>query len=82
MNNIPYFLSHLPIWKANAKDTVKITKRARAKEHQFDTVDKKTEEIVVKNALYVALNIVYRIDYEMLKRHAVRHVVKSYVIEH
>lgn len=42
MNNIPYFLSHLPIWKANAKDTVKITKRARAKEHQFDTVDKKT----------------------------------------
>lgn len=40
MNNIPYFLSHLPIWKANAKDTVKITKRTRVKEHQFDTVDK------------------------------------------
>ena len=28
MNNIPYFLSHLPIWKANPKDKVKITKRA------------------------------------------------------
>lgn len=27
MNNIPYFLSHLPIWKANVKDTAKITKR-------------------------------------------------------
>lgn len=26
MNNIPYFLSHLPIWKANVKDTVKIKK--------------------------------------------------------
>ena len=48
MNNIPYFLSHLPIWKANAKDTVKITKRARVKEHQFDTVDKKSEDVVVK----------------------------------
>lgn len=48
MNNIPYFLSHLPIWKANAKDTVKIMKRTRAKEHQFDTVDKKSEDIVVK----------------------------------
>lgn len=53
MNNIPYFLSHLPIWKANAKDTVKITKRARAKEHQFDTVDKKTEEIVIKKMPYM-----------------------------
>ena len=51
MNNIPYFLSHLPIWKANAKDTVKITKRVR--EHQFDTVDKKTEEIVVKKMSYM-----------------------------
>ena len=81
MNNIPYFLSHLPIWKANAKDTVKITKRARAKEHQFDTVDKKTEEIVVKNALYVALNIVYLTDFAISKRHAVRHVAKNYVIE-
>lgn len=29
MNNIPYFLSHLPIWKANPKDKVKITKRVR-----------------------------------------------------
>lgn len=48
MNNVPYFLSHLPIWKANGKDTVKIMKRTRAKEHQFDTVDKKSGEIVVK----------------------------------
>lgn len=46
MNNIPCFLSHLPIWKANPKDKVKITKRV--KEHQFDTVDKKSEDVVVK----------------------------------
>lgn len=53
MNNIPYFLSHLTIWKANHKDKVKVTKRARAKEHQFDTVDKKTEEIVIKKMPYM-----------------------------
>lgn len=63
MNNIPYFLSHLPIWKANAKDTVKITKRARAKEHQFDTVDKKTEEIVVKKC--PVCGIKYRVSYRL-----------------
>lgn len=51
MNNIPYFLSHLPIWKANAKDKVKVTKRVR--EHQFDTVDKKTNDIVVKKMSYM-----------------------------
>ena len=27
MNNIPYFLSHLPIWKADVKDIVKIKKK-------------------------------------------------------
>ena len=63
MNNIPYFLSHLPIWKANAKDTVKITKRTRAKEHQFDTVDKKTEEIVVKKCPICGIK--YRVSYRL-----------------
>lgn len=37
--------------------------------------------LLLRSALYVALNIEYRIDYEMLKRHAVRHVVKSYAID-
>ena len=63
MNNIPYFLSHLPIWKANAKDTVKITKRARAKEHQFDTVDKKTNDIVVKKCPICGIK--YRVSYPL-----------------
>lgn len=63
MNNIPCFLSHLPIWKANAKDTVKITKRARAKEHQFDTVDKKTNDIVVKKCPICGIK--YRVSYRL-----------------
>ena len=63
MNNIPYFLSHLPIWKANAKDTVKITKRARAKEHQFDTVDKKSGDIVVKQC--PVCGVKYRVSYRL-----------------
>lgn len=63
MNNIPYFLSHLPIWKANVKDTVKITKRARAKEHQFDTVDKKSEDVVVKEC--PVCGIKYRVSYRL-----------------
>lgn len=57
MNNIPYFLSHLPIWKANPKDKVKITKRVR--EHQFDTVDKRQMILLLRSVLYVASNIVY-----------------------
>ena len=63
MNNIPYFLSHLNIWKANVKDTVKITKRARAKEHQFDTVDKKSEDVVVKEC--PVCGIKYRVSYRL-----------------
>lgn len=63
MNNIPYFLAHLPIWKANAKDTVKITKRARAKEHQFDTVDKKSGDVVVKQC--PVCGVKYRVSYRL-----------------
>lgn len=63
MNNIPYFLSHLPIWKANVKDTVKISKRARTKEHQFDTVDKKSGDIVVKQCPICGIK--YRVSYRL-----------------
>lgn len=63
MNNIPYFLSYLPIWKANVKDTVKITKRARAKEHQFDAFDKKSEDVVVKQC--PVCGIKYRVSYRL-----------------
>lgn len=63
MNNIPYFLAHLPIWKANVKDTVKITKRARAKEHQFDTVDKKSGDVVVKQC--PVCGVKYRVSYRL-----------------
>lgn len=61
MNNVPYFLSHLPIWKANVKDTVKIAKRV--KEHQFDTVDKKSEDVVVKEC--PVCGIKYRVSYRL-----------------
>lgn len=61
MNNVPYFLSHLPIWKANHKDKVKITKRV--KEHQFDTVDKKSEDVVVKQC--PVCGIKYRVSYRL-----------------
>lgn len=61
MNNVPYFLSHLPIWKANPKDKVKITKRV--KEHQFDTVDKKSEDVVVKEC--PVCGIKYRVSYRL-----------------
>ena len=63
MNNISYFLSHLPIWKANVKDTVKTTKRARAKEHQFDTVDKKSGDVVVKQC--PVCGVKYRVSYRL-----------------
>ena len=63
MNNIPYFLSHLDIWKANVKDTVKIKKSSRAKEHQFDTVDKKTNDIVVKKCPICGIK--YRVSYRL-----------------
>ena len=63
MNNIPYFLSHLPIWKANVKDTVKIKKSSRAKEHQFDAFDKKSEDVVVKQC--PVCGIKYRVSYRL-----------------
>lgn len=63
MNNIPYFLSHLPIWKANVKDTVKIKKSSRVKEHQFDTVDKKSNDVVVKQCPICGIK--YRVSYRL-----------------
>lgn len=50
MNNIPYFLSHLPIWKANPLEKVKTAKRkpVRVREHKFDAVDKTTGNVVEK----------------------------------
>lgn len=50
MENIPQFLSHLPIWKVNPLDRVKTAKRkpVRVREHKFDTVDKTTGNVVEK----------------------------------
>ena len=50
MDNIPQFLSHLPIWKANQLEKVKTAKRkpVRVREHKFDTVDKTTGNVVEK----------------------------------
>ena len=42
MNNVPYFLQHLPIWKYNLEDN-KQNKNKRVKEHKYDAVDKAVE---------------------------------------
>lgn len=43
VNNIPQFLEHLPIWKANPLDQVKATKQIKkikpVKAHQYDVDD-------------------------------------------
>lgn len=47
MNNVPYFLQHLPIWKCNLEDN-KQNKNQRVKEHKYDAVDKHTGQMVEK----------------------------------
>ena len=52
MDNIPQFLSHLPIWKANPLDQVKATKQIKkvkpVKTHQFDVTDRRSNHVVEK----------------------------------
>lgn len=52
MNNIPQFLEHLPIWKANPLDQVKATKQIKkvkpVKTHQFDVTDRMSNRVVEK----------------------------------
>lgn len=52
MNNIPQFLEHLPIWKANPLDQVKATKQIKkakpVKTHQFDVTDRMSNHVVEK----------------------------------
>lgn len=52
MNNIPQFLEHLPIWKANPLDQVKATKPIKkvkpVKTHQFDVTDRMSNHVVEK----------------------------------
>lgn len=49
MDNIPQFLSHLPIWKANPLDQVKATKQIKSvKTHQFDVTDRMSNHVVEK----------------------------------
>lgn len=45
MNNVPYFLQHLPIWKYNLEDNQQ-NKNKRVKEHKYDAVDKYTGQMV------------------------------------
>lgn len=52
VNNIPQFLEHLPIWKANPLDQVKATKQIKkvkpVKTHQFDVTDRMSNHVVEK----------------------------------
>lgn len=52
MNNIPQFLEHLPIWKANPLDKVKAPKQKKEikpiKTHQFDVTDRMSNHVVEK----------------------------------
>ena len=52
VNNIPQFLEHLPIWKANPLDKVKVPKQKKeikpVKTHQFDVTDRMSNHVVEK----------------------------------
>lgn len=52
MNNIPQFLSHLPIWKVNPLDQVSVTEQIKkvkpVKTHQFDVTDRMSNHVVEK----------------------------------
>ena len=72
MNNVPYFLQHLPIWKYNLEDN-KQNKNKRVKEHKYDAVDKHTGQMVEK----VERNIKQNIDYVIQQKPVVNHVVKN-----
>ena len=52
VNNIPQFLQHLPIWKANPLDEVKAPKQKKeikpVKTHQFDVTDRMSNHVVEK----------------------------------
>ena len=64
MNNVPYFLQHLPIWKYNVEDDQQ-NKNKRVKEHKYDAVE------------YVERNIKQNTDYVIQQRPVVSHVVKN-----
>lgn len=52
MNNIPQFLSHLPIWKVNPLDQVNVTEQIKkvksVKTHQFDITDRMSNHVAEK----------------------------------
>lgn len=81
MNNIPQFLEHLPIWKANPLDQVKATKQIKkakpVKTHQFDVTDRMSNHVVEKVCPIcgAAYTVAYRL--RNIKKHAVSLAVRK-----
>ena len=67
MNNIPQFLEHLPIWKANPLDQVKATKQIKkvkpVKAHQYDVVDRMSNHFVEK--ICPVCGTSYKVEYRL-----------------
>ncbi len=67
MNNIPQFLEHLPIWKANPLDEVKAPKQKKeikpVKTHQFDVTDRMSNHVVEK--ICPVCGTSYKVEYRL-----------------
>lgn len=67
MNNIPQFLEHLPIWKANPLDQVKATKQIKkvkpVKAHQYDVADRIPNHFVEK--ICPVCGTSYKVEYRL-----------------
>ena len=67
VNNIPQFLEHLPIWKANPLDQVKATKQIKkakpVKTHQYDVVDRIPNHFVEK--ICPVCGTSYKVEYRL-----------------
>lgn len=67
MNNIPQFLEHLPIWKANPLDQVKATKQIKkvkpVKAHQYDVADRIPNHFV--NKICPVCGTSYKVEYRL-----------------
>lgn len=64
MNNIPQFLEHLPIWKANPLDKVKPKNVKPVKAHQYDVVEKVSKGNYVKKVCPVC-GEEYKVPYRL-----------------
>lgn len=63
MNNIPQFLKHLPIWKVNSLDKVKLKNVKPVKAHQYDVADRIPNHFVEK--ICPVCGTLYKVEYRL-----------------